>query len=122
MSTLEAKAVPSVVQQTMIRPPVSQLGPCTPEKRAQIMSASPVGALYDTPVDRESAYEILKAKKAEAEKIAANENKTILGTQKKKKKSNRMGYFETSIKQIIRSVSSKVGREIANTILKSMRK
>ena len=122
VSTLEKKAVPSIVQQTMIRPPVSQLGPCTPEKRAQVKSASPVGALYDTSVDRESAYEMLKARKVKQDKQAANENKTIFGTAKKKKKSNRMGYFETSVKQIIRSVSSKVGREIGNAILKSILK
>ena len=122
VSTLEGKAVPSIVQQTLIRPPFSKLGPCSPDKRMQVMSASPVGKLYDTAVDRESAYEILKKKQAQMQEVAANENKTILGTQKKVKTSTRQGYIETAAKQIIRSVSSKIGREIANAILKSMRK
>ena len=122
VSTLEKKAIPSMVQQTMIRPPVSKLGPCSPEKRAAVKSASPVGALYDTAIDRESAYEILKKKQVEAEKQAANDE-TILGTQKKKaKKSNRQTPFEAGIKSFIRTISSTVGREIVKAVLKSIRK
>tara|TARA_B100001750_G_scaffold246970_1_gene271051 strand:- start:684 stop:2222 length:1539 start_codon:yes stop_codon:yes gene_type:complete len=124
VSTLEAKAIPSMAQQTLIRPPVSKLGPCSPEKRAQVMASSPVGKIYDTAIDRESAYEILKKKQAETAKTANDDAEGVLGTLKKTKtrKSNRQGYVETSLKQIIRSISSRVGREIANAILKSMRK
>ncbi|PCH99270.1 MAG: ATP-binding protein [Alphaproteobacteria bacterium] len=121
VSTLEKKAIPSMVQQTMIRPPVSKLGPCSPEKRAAVRGASPVGAMYDTAVDRESAYEILKKKRAEAAEIAANENQTILGTAKKKKTSKRMGYVETAVKQVLRTLSSSIGREIVKIVLKSIR-
>ncbi len=122
VSTLEKKAIPSMVQQTMIRPPVSQLGPCSPEKRAQVMSASPVASIYDTAVDRESAYEILKKKRAEVAEQEANDNKTILGTAKKKTKSKRMGYIETAVKQVLRTLSSSLGREIVKIVLKSLRK
>lgn len=125
VSTLEAKAIPSMVQQTLIRPPVSKIGPCSADKRAQVMAASPVGKLYDTAIDRESAYEILKKKQAETAK-AANDGDTVMGTLKKagtKKKSNRMGYGETIIKQIIRSVlTPSTIRKLTDAVIKSMRK
>ena len=72
VSTLDLKGVPSVVQRTLIRPPVGRLGPLTPEERASILASSPMKALYDKPVDRESAYEIL-TKKAEATVKTAEE-------------------------------------------------
>ena len=63
-SMLEEKGVPGVVQRTLIRPPASKLGPIAAEARAQILSASDMAGKYDTPLDRESAFEIL-AKRAE---------------------------------------------------------
>jgi len=72
VSTLDLKGVPSVVQRTLIRPPVGRLGPLTPDERAAILAASPMKAAYDSPVDRESAYEIL-TKKAEAKVKTAEE-------------------------------------------------
>jgi DNA helicase HerA-like ATPase len=62
VSTLEEKGVPSVVQRTLVRPPSSRIGAITPEERAGVIAASPVGGLYDQPVDRESAFEMLKKK------------------------------------------------------------
>jgi DNA double-strand break repair helicase HerA and related ATPase len=62
VSTLEAKGVPSVVQRTLIRPPSSRIGTITEQERAGIIAASPIGTTYDTVVDRQSAFEILKAK------------------------------------------------------------
>jgi DNA helicase HerA-like ATPase len=64
VSTLENKGEPSVVQRTLIRPPEGQIGPLTPQERATQMQRSPVAGKYDTPVDRDSAHELL-AKRAE---------------------------------------------------------
>ncbi len=61
---LEDNGIPSMVGRTFIRPPSSRLGPITPGERQAIMAQSPVGATYDTLVDRESAYEVLKGKQA----------------------------------------------------------
>jgi hypothetical protein len=60
VSTLEAKAVPSMVQRTLIRPPASRVGPVTPQERAAIMRDSPVANQYDKTIDRESAFEMLQ--------------------------------------------------------------
>ena len=66
VSTLESKGVPSMVQRTLVRPPSSRLGPLKDSERDDVIRLSPVAALYDREVDRESAFEILteRAKKA----------------------------------------------------------
>jgi uncharacterized protein len=60
-SMLEAKGAPGVVERTLVRPPSSRLGPITEEERRAVLLASPIAGKYDTPGDRESAYEILQA-------------------------------------------------------------
>ncbi|MGR3501315.1 helicase HerA-like domain-containing protein [Pseudaestuariivita sp.] len=65
-SMLQKKGVPGVVERTLIRPPSSQLGPITDAERAALMLASPMSGKYDDPVDRRSAYEVLKDRAAKA--------------------------------------------------------
>jgi len=60
VSTLEEGGVPMPVQRTMMAPPRSRIGAIATEERAVIRSRSPIGTKYDTPVNRESAYEMLK--------------------------------------------------------------
>jgi DNA helicase HerA-like ATPase len=62
VSFLDEKGVPGVVERAMVCPPHSQIGPITPEQRAAIMKGSVVAGVYETVVDRESAYEKLKGK------------------------------------------------------------
>lgn len=71
ISTLDEKGAPSMVARTKIRPPDSRLGPATDAERAQVMAASPVRGVYDTSVDRESAHEILTARRGEADAAEA---------------------------------------------------
>ncbi|MEZ5810837.1 MAG: DUF853 domain-containing protein [Rhizobiaceae bacterium] len=66
VSTLEAKAVPSMVQRTLIRPPASRLGPLTEAERRKIINDSPLAGQYDETIDRESAFEILQKRAKEA--------------------------------------------------------
>ena len=60
VSFLEGNGVPSVVERTMIRPPSARIGPVTPAERKAVIDKSPVKGKYDTPIDSESAYEILQ--------------------------------------------------------------
>ncbi len=71
VSTLDEKGAPTIVQRTLIKPPRSRLGPVTPKERAIIQSVSPLDGKYDTPIDRESASEVLAAKAADAAATAA---------------------------------------------------
>ncbi|WP_069299952.1 helicase HerA-like domain-containing protein [Neptunicoccus sediminis] len=66
VSTLEKKGMPSVVERTLIRPPSSQLGPISEAQRATQIAQSPVAGLYEAAVDRESAFEILRKRAADA--------------------------------------------------------
>ena len=71
VSPLEAKGVPAMVQRTLIRPPASRMGPLTPEERRKLINTSPVAGLYDETIDRESAFELLQKRAADAAKAEA---------------------------------------------------
>lgn len=66
VSTLQEDGSPSVVQRTLVAPPVSRLGPVTDKERAIVQSISPCEGKYDTPVDRDSAAEVLERKAQDA--------------------------------------------------------
>lgn len=67
-SMLQKKGVPGIVERTLIRPPSSQLGPINETERSGAIAASPIAGKYEKLKDRESAFELLKAR---AEKAAA---------------------------------------------------
>ncbi|HEY8382798.1 MAG TPA: helicase HerA-like domain-containing protein [Microvirga sp.] len=73
VSTLEGKGSPSMVERTLIAPPMGQVGPIDAAERQRIIQASPLRGKYDAPLDTESAYEMLaqRAEKAMAEANAA---------------------------------------------------
>ena len=71
VSTLEGNGVPSIVQRTLVSPPVARIGPVSEQERRQILANSPFKGKYDEAIDSESAYEILK-KRAE-QKIQAEQ-------------------------------------------------
>lgn len=62
VSFLEDGGRPGMVERAWIMTPGCRIGAITPEERAALRSASPVGTRFDTPVDRESAYEILRTR------------------------------------------------------------
>ncbi|WP_047995612.1 helicase HerA-like domain-containing protein [Puniceibacterium sp. IMCC21224] len=65
-SMLQKKGVPGMVERTLIRPPSSQLGPLGVADRKAVIAGSDLGAKYDAPVDRASAYEMLRDRAAKA--------------------------------------------------------
>ncbi|GAB2819276.1 DUF853 domain-containing protein [Comamonas piscis] len=66
VSFLDEKGRPSVTERVYVLPPGSQIGPITTEQRQALLKGSLVAGVYDTAVDRESAYEILKARAGQA--------------------------------------------------------
>jgi DNA helicase HerA-like ATPase len=74
-SMLEAKGIPGIVQRTLIRPPSSQLGPVTKSERAQTIAGSPVAGKYEDLIDRDSAFERLRARAEFAAKAAEDAEK-----------------------------------------------
>ena len=90
VSFLDEKGAPSVVERAKILFPLSQIGAVTEGQRLDIIKGSRINGKYDTPIDRESAYEQLvkeaEEARAEAEAIAeaeAEEKATKKGGQKK---------------------------------------
>ncbi|MFN0262822.1 helicase HerA-like domain-containing protein [Tepidamorphus sp. 3E244] len=135
VSTLGGKGVPTIVQRTLIRPPASRIGPVDFKEREAIMSDSPVRGMYDTPVDRESAYEVLaeRAKKrAEEERLAAEreerekelarlEKEASKRTKSRSSRSSRSDSLaEAVLKSAGRSVASSVGRQIGKALLRGI--
>jgi DNA helicase HerA-like ATPase len=125
-----AKAVPMPVERTLIAPPRCRMGAITDAERAQVRAGSPVGAKYDTRVDRDSAAEMLAAKAhAATERADAPKAKTradddsdeggftqsmkdaVFGTKR------RQGMVETMAKQTARTVGSQIGRQILRGVL-----
>ena len=71
VSLLDEKGIPGIVKRAMVAPPHSQIGPITPEQRTAIIKGSVLAGVYETAVDRESAYEKLKGKVAATPSAAA---------------------------------------------------
>ncbi|MFZ1942750.1 MAG: helicase HerA-like domain-containing protein, partial [Acidobacteriaceae bacterium] len=77
VSFLDEKGTPTIVERALIAPPEGQIGPITPEQRSEMMKTSLVAGVYDTAVDRESAYELLKAR---AEQSASQQTGAAQGS------------------------------------------
>jgi DNA helicase HerA-like ATPase len=63
VGTLEEKGTPEMVQRVLVAPPQSRIGPLSEAERAALIASSPLQGRYDKPIDRESAYEVLMARK-----------------------------------------------------------
>jgi hypothetical protein len=61
VSLLDERGAPGMVDRAWILPPASRIGPIAAEERAAILQASVLRGHYEQAVDRESAYEKLKA-------------------------------------------------------------
>ena len=59
VSFLDEKGAPNIVQRAKVLFPLSQIGAVTEGQRLDIIKQSRVYGKYDTPIDRESAYELL---------------------------------------------------------------
>ena len=138
-STLQEGGVPMPVERTIICPPRCRMGAATPEERAAVRARSPVGGKYDTPVNRESAYEILTQRAAQAAPAAEPAPRSspfpaaprqapqpaqpparpgrgplgdlLWGT------GRRQGMVESMAKQAARTVGSQLGRQILRGVL-----
>jgi len=62
VSLLDAKGTPGITERAWMYAPGSQIGPITPDERRALMQQSLVAGVYDKEIDRESAFEMLKAR------------------------------------------------------------
>ena len=61
VSFLDEKGAPSVVERAKVLFPLSQIGAITEGQRLDLIKQSRIYGKYDTPIDRESAFEVLMA-------------------------------------------------------------
>jgi DNA helicase HerA-like ATPase len=113
VSFLNDKGQPNIVDRALIYPPQSQLPPLAASEREQVVRQSTLYGHYEKVVDRESAYELLKAR---APQVAAGQATTqSAGWQSEAGKL--LGALGTSA---ARAIGSQVGREIIRGVLGSI--
>jgi DNA helicase HerA-like ATPase len=121
VSTLEDKGTPGIVQRTLIAPPSSRVGSALPSERQAVFAASPMAGRYDIAIDRESAYEQLRARAEaavprEVPPPAAGSPAAGRTTRGRKPPPS---FAETFASSAARSIGSKLGREIVRGVLGS---
>jgi DNA helicase HerA-like ATPase len=67
LSLLDEKGTPGITERAWMFAPASQIGPILPDERKQLIAQSVVAGVYETEVDRESAFEKLRDRAAAAE-------------------------------------------------------
>jgi hypothetical protein len=130
VSFLDDSGRPGIVERAYILPPSGQIGPITPEERQAVIKNSPVAGAYEKEVDRESAYEILKAraeqaadaaeKAAEAEAAEKAESAAKASAAKKPAGRQKDTAMDAMVKSAARAVGSQVGRQVIRGVLGSL--
>lgn len=137
VSLLGEQGVPGVVEQALIAPPRSRIGPATPEERRLALARSPVAGRYETAVDRESAYEKLAARASATAPAAAPPAQGDTGwwdrgsarpTTARPSPGARSGgaarrsdtVLEAAVKSATRSAASSIGREVGRQLLRGI--
>lgn len=126
VSVLDAQGRPTMVERVLIAPPHGQIGILAPEQRREIASRSPLKGIYEEAIDRESAYEVLRKRKAEQTAAAATpaatkgESGGIFGGIFGSSGGRRQSIGEAMAKSIARSAGSSLGRQIIRGVLGSI--
>ena len=110
VSFLDEKGAPSMVERAKILFPLSQIGAVTEGQRLDIIKQSRIYGKYDTPIDRESAFEVLLAEAeqqqaAQQEEAAAAEEAKAAGKAEKEEK-KKPGMMSKVLKAILTAITS----------------
>jgi DNA helicase HerA-like ATPase len=140
VSLLDAKGTPGVTERVWIAPPGSRIGPIGPDERRKLIERSIVAGAYEKTVDRESAFEKLKARAGteSAQPIGGNAPAGATGTAPASaggvwgglsdilfgstgpRGGRREGMVDAMAKSAARSVGSSIAREITRGMLGSL--
>jgi uncharacterized protein len=138
VSFLDAKGSPTPVERALVLPPHSQIGPISPDQRKALIGSSLVAGQYEKTVDRESAYEKLKARtdasaatpeQAQQQAQSGGLLGSVLdkigglgGGQQPATKGGRSreGVVEAMAKSAARAVGSQLGRQILRGVMGSI--
>ncbi|MDO8946310.1 MAG: DUF853 family protein [Desulfocapsaceae bacterium] len=128
ISTLDDHGRPTMVDWCLISPPRSHIGPLESTERGRLFTNSPLKGLYDTPVDRESAYEILTVRTVSQqnppprpqEETTMTDQILHAGKAVLVGGGQRQSVGEAFLKTIVRTVGSQIGRSLVRGLLGSL--
>jgi DNA helicase HerA-like ATPase len=127
ISMLDEKGIPNIVERAFVVPPVGQIGPITPDQRAQLMANSLVAGVYEQAIDRESAFEILQKKtaarmeeQAQTEAAEAAAKQAAAEAKATKAAAGKDTIYESIGKSVARSMGSSLGRQIGTQIVRGV--
>ncbi len=113
VSFLDEKGAPSIVERAKILFPLSQIGAVTEGQRLDIIKQSRIYGKYDTPIDRESAFEVLVAEAekqlaVQEEEAAAIEESKSAGKAEKAEKAEKQkpGMMSKVMKAVMTAITS----------------
>jgi len=118
VSVLDAKGSPTMVERALVCPPRSRLTPLSTEERAAAIRRSVLFGHYEKTVDRESAYEKLKAR---AEQQETNEAASPSGRGRSAQpQSETSKMISAMTKSAAHAIGSQIGRQIIRGVLGSL--
>jgi hypothetical protein len=124
ISALDAKGAPQPVSRALIAPPESRIGPLDATERAERIARSPFKGKYDQGVDRESAFEMLKARADRANATAAAQKAEAAAAREAKVAAprpsaghSRQSAGEAMMASAARAIGSSLGRQLIRGIL-----
>jgi DNA helicase HerA-like ATPase len=129
VSFLEEGGVPGVVERALIAPPRSRIGAATPEEWNRVLARSPFRGVYDTPVDRVSAYERLQMRATRTStripertprRSPAPRRRSRRASTRRSSRRRRQSAGEAFLKSMLRGVGYTLGRRIVRGILGSI--
>ncbi len=138
VSFLDEKGRPEIVERASVIAPASRLGPLTADERSQAIRGSVLYGHYEKLLDRESAYEMLRAQAAAATAADAAQASgsgpaegsgpgglmggmgDILFGSTGPRGGQRDGLVDIAAKTVARTIGSSVGRQIVRGLLGSL--
>ena len=121
VSFLDEKGAPSVVQRAKILFPLSQIGAITEGQRLDIIKQSRIYGKYDTPVDRESAFEKLLREAEESDVPATTEQEETLPAEAKEGKgsilkSKGKGFLSKVVKAVLTAATATIATSVGTAV------
>jgi len=133
VSLLDQTGSPRPVERAWIVPPASQIGPIADGDRATLMRSSTAQRRYEQSIDRDSAFEQLKARAAQSSETSGTTSKSggaarrgdgsltdVLFGSTGPRGGRREGMLQAAAKSAARSVGSGIGRQILRGLFGSM--
>ncbi len=126
ISMLQDQGIPAPVQRVMVCPPRSRMGAATMAERQAVLDKDSNQQRYATPVDPQSAHEVLLQRTAARQKQAHDkdiaEHTAKSENTPKPRASNRESAGEAFLKSVARAAGSSLGRKLFRGVLGSLLK